>query len=176
MTSSHAATIVPPKRSVASVLILLLMVLSITAQLLTGLYMTVTGHKSIGLIHTHAGIGTLAVVIVLLEWIWLLTSPSGRFRLRSFVSKDAGPIEWSEGLLLVVASVTIFLGATLASSMYLGVQLSATTRQIVFKAHQGLAQLVAGIYVVHTILAIVRGQKRAAARRLAQQNTPEEGS
>lgn len=168
MTSSPDVLLVPPKRSLASVLILLFMVLSITAQLITGLYMTATGNKSIGLIHAHAGVGIFAVFVTLLEWVWLASSASGRFRLKSFVSPSAGPIEWSEGAFLVVASITIFLGATLASSMYLGVQLSPSARTVIFKAHQGLAQLVAGIYIVHSILAMLRARKRSAARRAAQ--------
>lgn len=156
---------VPPTRSIISVIILLVMVLSVTLQLITGLYMTSTGNKPIGLIHTHAGVGLIALVATIAEWIWLISTPSGRYRMRAFVSPTAGPIEWSEGAFLAVATVTIFLGATLASSMYLGIVLEADSRIILFKAHQGLAQLVAVVYVVHSALAMIRGRKRSAARR-----------
>lgn len=165
--SAHVA--VPPPRSIASVLILLVLVLSVTAQLLTGLYMTLTGNKPIGLIHTHAGVGLVAFVVTVAEWAWLLSTASGRFRLRSFVSSASGPTEWSEGAFLVLASITVFLGATLAAGMYLGVQLSMSARQAVFASHQGLAQLVAVIYVVHSAFAMQRARRRAAARRALQE-------
>lgn len=160
---------VPPTRSVLSVVILLVMVLSVTAQLITGLYMTSTGDKSIGLIHAHVGVGVLAFVVTLAEWVWLGISRAGRFRLRSFVSSSAGPIEWSEGAFLVLATITIFLGVILASGMYLGVVLSPEARRIAFSAHQGLAQLVAVVYVLHSALAMVRAKKRSAARRALRQ-------
>lgn len=167
MTSqpSQSHVPVPPSRSVVSVVILLVMVLSVTAQLITGLYMTSTGNKPIGLIHAHAGVGLLALIVTIAEWVWLLSSASGRYRLRAFVSPAAGPIEWSEGAFLALATLTIFLGATLASSMYLGIALTPSSRLIIFKAHQGLAQLVAVVYVVHSALAMVRARKRAASRR-----------
>lgn len=167
MVDSHDAfdISVPPTRSVISVVILLVMVLSVTAQLITGLYMTSTGNKSIGLIHAHAGVGVLALAVTFAEWVWLSVSRSGRYRLRSFVSSSAGPIEWSEGAFLVVATFTILLGAVLASGIYLGVSIAPEVRHGVFKAHQGLAQLVAVVYVIHSALAMMRARKRSAARR-----------
>lgn len=174
---SHARTsnqiVVPPTRSVASILILLILVISVTAQLITGLYMTATGNKPIGLIHAHAGVGFIALVVTIAEWIWLSTSSAGRFRLRSFIAKSSGPTEWSEGVFLILASVTVLLGAVLASGMYLGVTIAPGTRETIFKAHQGLAQLVAVVYLGHSAFAMVRARKRAAARRaLREQKTP----
>lgn len=163
-SSASNHVVVPPTRSVASILVLLTLVISVTAQLITGLYMTATGNKAIGLIHAHAAVGLIALVVTITEWIWLSATFTGRFRLRSFVSKSAGPTEWSEGAFLVLASITVFLGAVLASGMYLGVTLPANTRESVFMAHQGLAQLLAVVYVGHSAFAMVRARKRAAAR------------
>lgn len=167
MSHSRASNhvVVPPKRSLASILILLTLVLSVTAQLITGLYMTLTGNKAIGLIHAHAGVGVIALVVTVAEWVWLSATATGRFRLRSFVSPSAGPTEWSEGVFLVLASVTVLLGASLASSMYLDVQISPNARNVILKSHQGLALLLAVVYVGHSAFAMVRARKRAAARR-----------
>lgn len=167
MSPSRASNhvVVPPERSFASILILLTLVLSVTAQLLTGLYMTVTGNKPIGLIHAHAGVGVIALVVTVGEWVWLSATVSGRFRLRSFVSSSAGPTEWSEGIFLVLASVTVLFGASLASGMYLGVQMSSNARNMIFNSHQGLALLLAVVYVGHSAFSMIRARKRAAARR-----------
>lgn len=49
--------------------------------------------------------------------------------------------------------------------MYLGVQMVPAVRDVIFKSHQGLALLLAVVYVGHSAFAMVRARKRAAARR-----------
>lgn len=149
----------PPARSAWSVVMLLALVLAITAQLITGF--TMMAAFSTTLLMTHIGVGIAAIALTIAEWLWLLATPAGTYRLRGFFAAGSGPAEWSEAAFLIVASVTVIVGAVLAAAPYLGAALPFAA---VLSIHQALATAVAMLYVVHAALATYRaGAKHRSA-------------
>lgn len=150
---------VPPKRSVWSILMLLALVLAITAQLVTGFTMMASFNGT--LLVAHVSVGVIAVLLTITEWAWLLGTPAGTYRLRKFFAAGSTPAEWSEAGFLIIASITVMVGAILASILYLGVNLPFAALLLI---HQGLATAVAIVYIIHVILAARRTARRRAIK------------
>jgi hypothetical protein len=144
-------TPVSPPRGLASVFMLLGLVLAVTAQLVTGFVMM--AHFNAAWLMAHIAGGIAAIVLTLAEWAWLALAPAGRFKLRGFFARGSGPKEWSEGLFLIVATVTVVFGALLAAIMYWGTALPFAT---LLTTHQALAIAVAVIYLAHSALSMRR--------------------
>lgn len=153
------ATQSPPTRGATSLIVLLLLVLAITAQLVTGF--TLMARPNGALLAAHIAGGIAAVVLTLAEWLWLTATHTGRRRLAGFLSAGSGPAEWSEAAFLIVATVTVVFGALLAAVMYLGLQLPFGT---LFGTHRALAIAVAVIYLAHTALSMRRARRRRTQR------------
>lgn len=145
----------PPARSAASLIVLLLLVLAITAQLVTGF--TLMAHPNGALLCAHITGGIAAIVLTLAEWLWLLAAPAGRHRLRGFVAAGSSPAEWSEAAFLIVATITVVFGALLAAVMYLGLPLPFAT---LFGIHRALAVAVAVLYLAHTAQSMRHARRR----------------
>lgn len=141
----------PPPRGIASVLMLLGLVLAVTAQLVTGFVMM--AHFNAGWLTAHIAGGIAAIVLTLAEWAWLVLAPAGRFKLRGFFARESTAKEWSEGLFLIVATITVVFGALLAAVMYWGAALPFVT---LLATHQALAIAVAVIYLAHSALSTLR--------------------
>jgi len=149
------ATRPAPARSVFSLLVLLVLVLAITAQLVTGFLLVF--HPGTTLVKIHVAGGVAALVFTVAEWLWLCTTRTGRYRLKGFVGAGSGPAEWSEAAFLLVATVTVALGALLAAMMHghLG-----SSFEPVLEAHRALAIAVAVLYVIHSALSMRRSRSR----------------
>ncbi len=147
-------TPLPPARGTASLIVLLLLVLAITAQLVTGF--TLMARPNGALLMAHIAGGIVAVVLTLAEWLWLTATHAGRHRLAGFASPRSGPAEWSEAAFLIVATVTVVFGTLLAAVMYLGLQLPFGP---LFGIHRALAIAVAVLYLAHTALSMRRARR-----------------
>lgn len=153
---NHATQPVPA-RGAFSLLVLLVLVLAVTAQLVTGFLLAF--RPGTALLAAHVTGGVVAVAATIAEWAWLCATRAGRYRLKSFVAADGGPAQWSEAAFLAVATVTVALGALLATMMHvrLGVPFGA-----VLEAHRALAVVVAVLYVAHSLLSMRRPRRRRA--------------
>lgn len=150
-TKHSSAAHQPPPRSIGSVVLLLALVLAITAQLVTGFWMAASFASS--LLHAHIGVGVLAVVLTLAEWVWLLCARAGRYRLGRFFSPASGPVRWSEGAFFIVASITVLLGAAVAATLHGHTPLPFAT---LLAVHRALAGVTALLYLLHSALAVRR--------------------
>ncbi|MGH8225609.1 MAG: hypothetical protein ACRER1_05615 [Gammaproteobacteria bacterium] len=146
-------------RGTSSLIVLLLLVLAISAQLVTGF--TLMARPNGALLIAHIAGGIAAVVLTLAEWLWLTATHAGRHRLAGFLGADSGPAEWSEAAFLIVATVTVLFGALLVAVMYLGLQLPFGP---LFGIHRALAIAVAVLYLAHTALSMRRACRRRAQR------------
>ncbi|MGH8274010.1 MAG: hypothetical protein ACRES9_07120 [Gammaproteobacteria bacterium] len=153
-----------PKRGLFSVVVLLLLVLAVTAQLVTGFAMMT--HFNGALLTAHIVGGIAAIVLTLAEWSWLAATRAGRHRLAGFVSVRGGPAEWSEAAFLVFASVTVVFGALLAAMMYLGLRLPFAT---FLDTHRAFAIIVAVLYLAHTALSMQRSRRRRRSQHTQAQ-------
>lgn len=153
------ATQSPPSRGAISLIVLLLLVLAITAQLITGF--TLMARPNGVLLTAHIAGGIAAVVLTLAEWLWLAATQAGRHRFAGFFDAKGGPAEWSEVLFLIAATVTVVFGALLAAVMYLGLRLLFGT---LLDIHRALAIAVAVLYLAHTALSMHRARRRRAQR------------
>lgn len=156
---------IPPPRSRASIIMLIGMVVTISLQLITGFYMMGAKIHTGGWVHLHVTVGVLAIIFIIWEWFWLLTDEAGKHRLKTFFGKGTTAAEVTEGLFIIVATITIAFGAFLAAGAYLGVGFVQDKQLMFFKGHQGMAQLVLVLYVVHLIFTMIRSKKRRAARQ-----------
>ncbi len=145
-----------PARGAFSVAILLALVSAITAQLVTGFAMMV--HFNTALLAAHLVGGLAAILLTIAEWTWLVATRAGRHRLHDFISAGGGPKAWSEAAFLVVATVTVVLGALLAAALYLGAHLPFGG---LFQTHRALAIAVAALYLVHSVLSSLRARRHS---------------
>lgn len=145
------ATGSPPARGVFSLLVLLVLVLAVTAQLITGFLLVF--RPGTALLAAHVAGGAVAVVFTLAEWCWLCMTRAGRYRLKGFLAPGSGPAQWSEAAFLLVATVTVAIGALLAAMLHARTGLPFGP---VLAAHRGLAVAVAVLYVVHSLLSMRR--------------------
>lgn len=144
-----------PARGAFSLLVLLVLVLAVTVQLITGFLLAFQPGKA--LITAHIAGGTVAIVFTISEWIWLCAAPAGRYRLKKFVGTGSGPTEWSEAAFLLVTTATVAVGALLAAMMHGRLGLSFGP---VFETHRALAIAVAVLYVAHSVLSMRRPRSR----------------
>lgn len=151
------ATQSPLSRGALSLIVLLLLVLAITAQLVTGF--TLMARPNGALLTAHIAGGIAAIVLTLAEWLWLTATHAGRHRLAGFFTAGSSPAEWSEGAFLIVATITVLFGALLAAVMDLGLRLPFDT---LFEFHRALAIAVAILYLAHTGLSMHRARRRRA--------------
>jgi len=153
----NRATQPAPARGAFSLLVLLVLVLAVTAQLITGFLLAF--RPGTALLTAHVAGGVVAIVATIAEWAWLCATRAGRYRLKSFVAAGSGPAQWSEAAFLLVATTTVALGALLAGMLHahLGVPFGP-----VLEAHRALAVAVAVLYVVHSLLSMGRSRNRRA--------------
>lgn len=153
----NRATQPAPARGAFSLLVLLVLVLAVTAQLVTGFLFAFHPGKALLTAHVAGGVTALAATIA--EWAWLCATRAGRYRLKSFVAAGSGPAQWSEAAFLLVATATVTLGALLAAMMHgrLGLPFGA-----VLEAHRALAVAVAVLYVAHSLLSMRKSRSRRA--------------
>lgn len=149
------ATRSPPARSVFSLAVLLLLVLAVTAQLITGFLLAFRPGTTLLAVHIAGGVA--ALVFTVAEWSWLCATRAGRYRLGKFVAADSGPAEWSEAAFLLVATATVALGALLAAMMHARTGFPFGP---IFAAHRTLAVAVAVLYVAHSLLSMHRSRSR----------------
>ncbi len=150
---------IAPVRSGFSVGLLLVLVLAITAQLVTGFaLMTQPGTA---LLVAHLVGGVVALILTIAEWVWLGTTRAGQYRLAGFVAANSGITEWSEAAFLVIATITVLFGALLAAMMHLDLHLSFSA---LLATHRALAITVAVLYLAHSVLALRRAQKQRRTR------------
>lgn len=147
-------TVPPHPRSRLSIIVLLGLVLSVTAQLVTGFVMM--ANPGPALLSAHVLGGVAAVGLTFAEWIWLLVTRPGRYRLCTFLAPDSGLSEWSEAGFLAVVTATVVLGVLLAATMHGGIGLPFET---LLDVHRGLAVAVAIMYLLHSILAMRRRKR-----------------
>ncbi len=146
-----------PKRGIFSILVLLTLVLTVTAQLVTGFMLA--ARPGTTLLAIHIVVGLAALVLVIVEWIWLMATRPGRHRLQGFFGSGTGPSDWSEGAFLVAVTFTVLAGALLAAIMRLGASLPFAP---LLTLHRALAVAVAALYLLHSGFAMRRnkGAKR----------------
>ncbi len=147
-----------PKRGLFSILILLGLVLTVTVQLITGF--ALMAHVNRALLSTHIFVGALALVLAAAEWVWLLATRSGRYRLSGFFAPGSGIAEWSEAAFLLAVTATVVIGALLAASLHGGSRLSFGA---LLTTHRALAIAVAVLYILHSALAMRRRSKEKQA-------------
>ncbi len=140
-----------PKRGLFSTLILLGLVLTVTVQLVTGF--ALMAHVNRALLSTHIFAGALAIILTADEWIWLLATRSGRYRLSGFFAPGSGIAEWSEAAFLLAVTATVVIGALLAASLHGGPRLPFGA---LLTTHRALAIAVAILYLLHSALAMRR--------------------
>lgn len=151
----NRATQPAPARGAFSLLVLLLLVLAVTAQLITGFLLAFRPGTTLLAVHVAGGVA--ALVFTVAEWSWLCATRAGHYRLRKFVAADSGPAEWSEVAFLLVTTVTVALGALLAAMMHAKLGLPFGP---IFAAHRALAVAVAVLYVAHSLLSMRRSRSR----------------
>ena len=149
------ATGSPPARSLFSLLVLLVLVLAVTAQLITGFLLVFRPGTTLLAVHVTGGV--IALVFTLAEWSWLCATHAGRYRLKKFLARGSGPADWSEGAFLLVATFTVAVGVLLAVMMHVPTALSFVP---VLTTHRVLAIAVAALYVVHSLLSMSRSRRR----------------
>jgi hypothetical protein len=152
------ATDTKPKRGLFSIVILLGLVLAVTVQLVTGFILM--AHVNRALLSTHIFVGALAIILTADEWVWLLATRAGRYRLSGFFAPGSGIAEWSEAAFLLAVTVTVVIGALLAASLHGGVHLPFGA---LLATHRALAIAVAVLYLLHSALAMRRRGKTKRA-------------
>lgn len=156
-TESRAAPHKMTARSKLSIAVLLGLVLTVTAQLVTGFILM--AHPGRALLVTHIAIGFAALVLTAIEWIWLAATRAGRHRLTGFFGKGSGPGEWIEALFLIAVSLTVLAGILLATAMRFGLHLPFTH---LLELHRAFAFAVLLLYAAHSVLAMRRRRPKPA--------------
>jgi len=151
-TPRPAAT-TAPRRGIFSILVLLALVLAVTAQLVTGFWFAAQPGRV--LLMVHVGVGTVAILLVVAEWTWLLAAPGGRAKLAGFFGRGTALAEWSEGLFLIAVTLTVIAGALLAAVMRGGAHLPFG---LLLATHRVLAVIVAALYLLHSAYAMRRNK------------------
>lgn len=146
---------VVPVRSLFSIGLLLVLVLAITAQLITGF--ALMAHPGTALLVAHIVGGIVALVLTVAEWTWLGATRAGQYRLAGFVAANSGMTEWSEAAFLVIATITVLFGVLLAVIMHLDLHLPFGA---LLATHRALAITVAVLYLAHSALALRRARRQ----------------
>lgn len=139
------------KRSWYSLAVLLLLVLAVTVQLVTGALLWSGFQRSLLSVHLRSGIATACLLG--LEWIWLSGTSLGRDRLRVMFSSRALLDQRLTGWFLAVATLATILGLLLAGTYRFGWTLPVLS---LLTAHRWLAAVVGVLWLVHALLAARR--------------------
>jgi hypothetical protein len=152
---------VTPTRSLFSVGLLLVLVLAITAQLVTGF--ALMAQPGTALLVAHLIGGVVALVLTVAEWTWLGATRAGQYRLAGSIAANSGMAEWSEAAFLIIATITVLFGALLAAIMYLDLHLPFGA---LLATHRALAITVAVLYLAHSALALRRTQRQRTRAKM----------
>lgn len=135
-----------------SLAVLMVLVLSVTAQLITGSLLL--SHYSSVLLSIHVVGGLAAFVALLFEWSWLIASEHGR---RVAMKMFGAHCTWSQridGLFLIMVSLVVLLGLWLAAILHFGI--GDALFGVVLRIHQAMAGFVACLWVLHFIQTLTR--------------------
>lgn len=133
------------KRDRFSATVLMILVSSVTLQLITGWLLLNDYSEELLLIHIAGGL--IAFVSVVLEWWWLSTTRHGREVMANMFRRHASWINRINGLFLIATSLTLVAGLWLGATLRFGFDDSLLPE--VLKLHQVLGGATAVFWALH---------------------------